>query len=267
MHWPAGAKESLVQGAGSRAVRCLPSGALPDRGVAFARTVEEAGPRGTVLSPSPQEQGHRDGAQNGARGKSKPKDGAAAQEPIVDLPAPDIRLLRLPVVGTSPLICHRWSEKAKGEMRAKQMKRAKTAKEAKDPEEDYRASLYEHPDGGYGFPSIAFKAAMVRAGTYQDLKMTFLRGAFHVLGELVPIEGTPRSREDMVRVGQGVADIRYRGEFAQWSTLLPIRYNARVISAEQIANLAQEAGFAVGVGEWRPERDGNYGTFEVVRDE
>jgi hypothetical protein len=216
----------------------------------------------TELQPLQRSSGDSNGGSVGA---------TQSEQQLAKLPAPDIRFFRLRVRGTSPLICHNWSEKARKEMRDKQQRKAKVAKEAKDPERDYRESLYYLPehtadDPAYGFPCIGFKAAMVRAGTYQDLKMTFLRGAFHVIGELVRIEGEPRMREDMVRVGMGVADIRYRGEFPQWETWLPIRYNARVISAEQIANLAQEAGFAVGVGEWRPERDGSFGTFEVAGD-
>lgn len=175
----------------------------------------------------------------------------------------DIQTIKLSLRGTAPLICHRWSEKAKKQMLDKQMKIASVGKAAKDPEQDYKDSLYVHPDGGYGFPAVAFKAAAVRAGTYSDLKMTFLRGAFHVLGELVKIDGEPTMREDMVRIAQ-TADIRYRGEFPEWGTTLDIRFNARAITVPQLGSLFQLAGFAVGIGEWRPEKNGQYGTFEVA---
>jgi len=183
----------------------------------------------------------------------------------VNVPAPVIEHATFRLEGVSPLICHKWSEKAKRAMLDKQQKKATTGKEAKDPEKDFRDSLYEMPDGdGYGFPAIAFKAAMVRAGVYNDLKMTFLRGAFHVPGELIQIEGEPSMREDMVRVGMGTADIRYRGQFMPWAVDLPVRYNARAISLEQVANLIVTAGFSVGVGEWRPEKDGSYGLWELA---
>jgi len=71
-------------------------------------------------------------------------------------------------------------------------------------------------------------------------------------------------REDMVRVGMGTADLRYRGEFADWSAKLLVRYNANVLSESQILNILNVAGFAVGVGEWRPERDGMSGMFHVA---
>lgn len=187
----------------------------------------------------------------------------APQTGAIILPNFDLVEATLRLEGTAPLICHKWSEKAKRQMLDKQMKRANSGKAAKDPEADYLGSLYEHPEGGYGFPSVAFKAAAVRAGTYMDHKMTFLRGAFHVLGELVKIEGEPSMREDMVRVSM-TSDIRYRGEFRQWAVDLPIRFNAAALSLEQIVALFHVAGFSVGVGEWRPEKNGQYGTFEVA---
>lgn len=183
----------------------------------------------------------------------------------VEIPRINVQRAQIRLIGDSALIMHKWSEKAKKEMLDKQMKRAKTAKEAKDPERDYRESMYEHPDGGYGFPCVAFKAAAVGACRFVDgMKMTEARGAFHVVGELTKIEAEPTMREDMVRVGMGTADIRYRGEFKDWKTTLTVAYNSDAMSIEQIINLFNLAGFGVGVGEWRPEKDGPYGRFHVA---
>ena len=144
-------------------------------------------------------------------------------------------------------------------------KQAKKAREAKSPEHDYRESLYPHPNGGHGFPSIAFKAAAVSACRFADGgRMTGARGAFRIDGGVVKLKGKPTPREDMVRIGMGVADIRYRGEFRKWSADLAIRFNANALSAEQIVNLFNTASFGVGIGEWRPERNGRYGMFHVA---
>ena len=199
----------------------------------------------------------------------------------IELPKLDIRLMEVTVIGDSPLIVHAWSEKAKREMLDKQLKKAKGAKEAKDPKADFEASLYRLGEG-YGFPSVGFKAAAVTAGTsVAGLTKIAARQAFHIIGEDIDIDGVfegtkarhnlvrieggePQMREDMVRVGMGTADIRYRGEFVDWWAKLLVRYNANVLSESQILNLLNVAGFAVGVGEWRPERDGQYGCFHVA---
>lgn len=187
-------------------------------------------------------------------------------EQIVELKPINIKQISLELIGDSSLIVHAWSAKAKKEMLDKQMKKAKSAKTAKDPEQDYEEAFYRLENGKPGFPTIAFKAAAVSAGgRFSDgLKMTELRGSFHIIGELVEIIGEPTMREDMVRVGMGTADIRYRPEFKSWKVTLPIRYNADKISVDQIVNIFNQAGFGVGIGEWRPEKDGIHGMFHVA---
>jgi hypothetical protein len=194
---------------------------------------------------------------------------AEQMEERIEIPRIEVGQFEIVLVGDSPLISHRWSEKAKKEMLDKQMKVAKKGKDAKDPDRDFRESIYHLPDGGYGFPSVAFKNAAVSACRFTDgTKMTVARGAFHVEGEFVRIEGSePTPREDMVRVGMGTADIRYRAEYLDWNVKVRISYNRHALSKEQIVNLFNLAGFGVGVGEWRPEKDGQFGRFHVSTEE
>ena len=205
---------------------------------------------------------------------------AAATETMMDLVIPPIetKTFSVKLVGDSCLITHKWSAKAMKMILDKQTKKAGNGKEAKDPWMDYCDSMYwltempENPteddiaNARFGFPVTAFKACAIDAGYQQGIipKKTTARGAFHILGDFAEIEGKPQIREDMVRVGMGVADIRYRGEFPEWSVVLTIRYNPRAMSAEQIINLLNFGGFSNGVGEWRPEKDGDHGTFHVA---
>lgn len=189
---------------------------------------------------------------------------AAPQGGVLEVPAIEIRNYRIVLRGSSELVVHAWSDKAKKEMLDKQMGKARAKKEPKDPQRDYEEAFYRLPDGRPAFPSIAFKAAIVAAARQvEGLTMAFLRGAFHIDGELVPIDGEPRMREDMVRVGMGTADLRYRPGFPEWSVTLPVRLNARALTLEQLVHLIRQAGFSVGVGEWRPEKDGAWGMFDV----
>jgi hypothetical protein len=175
----------------------------------------------------------------------------------------DVRRITVRIVGDSPLITHAWSHKAKQMMLDKQMKKGTQAKEAKDPERDYEESLYRLSDGGCGFPAVGVKAAAVRGAKGLGMVMTDARTAFHIEGDLLRINGEPRPREDMVRLQGNTADIRYRGEFVEWSIDLPITYNARIVSAEQIVAMLDAGGFGTGIGEWRPEKDGQFGRFHV----
>lgn len=203
---------------------------------------------------------------------SKKKKTSAAGPVRITIPKIDLRTFTLRLRGTSPLVTHKWSEKAIKMMLDKQTGAAAQKKSAKDPHDDYLESLYiieKNKDGTpkvCGFPSCGFKQAAVDAcSSVQNVTKVEARGAFHVIGDLVRIESPdgPRMRQDMVRVGMGTADIRFRGEFPTWAVELTIRYNANVLTVEEIVNLFNVAGFAVGVGEHRPQCNGSWGMFEV----
>jgi hypothetical protein len=218
-------------------------------------------------------------------------------ETNIVIPAPNIQTMQLEIASVSPIIFHKWSEKAKEMIRAKQAKRVKQPHGVRNPIEEYLASFYYDQEGYICFPALAIKQAVVGAArSIEGLKMTMIRGAIFIKGDQdglvrVLIDGKPFKpakkpemangekgenvfaydpktsqvilREDMVRVGMGSADLRYRGAVRNWSMALVIRFNADLFSPEQIANLIQTAGFSQGLGEWRPERDGDSGTFEV----
>lgn len=182
-------------------------------------------------------------------------------------------IVEIPIKGTAPLIVHRWSEKAK-EMMLNSQQGKKTPKQHKDPESDYLASMYLMEDGSHGFPVMGFKSATVKGGARvfgKAVRMTELRQVFTFIADGVCIDGTqltriagePVMREDMVRVGMGTADIRYRAEYRDWSALLRVEYVPSVIDIQSVVALV-DAGGTNGVGEWRPEKSGSYGTYEVV---
>lgn len=212
----------------------------------------------------------------------------AKQVELVEIQPLDIRKTVIRVVGDTSLVTHAWSEKAKKQMLDKQMGATVTkAKDPKNPAEDFIRSMYwltpmpeEMSEAGFadavergarfGFPVTAFKDAAIsaayRLGWTKD-KMSS-RGAFYIFGvtdALVEIHAdTPTMREDMVKVGMGTADLRYRAEFCNWHADLVVSYNANGrLSIEQIINMLNAGGYTCGVGEWRPERDGQHGMFHV----
>lgn len=181
--------------------------------------------------------------------------------------------LSVPLLGTTPLIVHRFSEKAKRQM-LDAMQGRKSPKQAKDPEADYLGAFYRFEDGGTGIPVIAFKAATVGGArfyhgvTMRELKQfLFMRGEVGVDGQsLARIEGEPRMREDVVRVGRGGTDLRYRPEYPEWRTTLTVTYVTSALTRNSVLSLIDAGGMGVGVGEWRPERDGDFGTYRIDPD-
>jgi hypothetical protein len=173
------------------------------------------------------------------------------------------------ITSTMPLIVHRFGEKAIKMIADKQGKKSKERAE-RNPEAEMNECLYKFADGiRTGFPAVGFKAAMIRGGSILGWVMKELQQVIFVVpddGELVEIIGDYELRTDMVRVGMGAADIRYRPEYKTWRASLRVKYNSSKISAEQIAQLVQAAGFGCGIGEWRPEKSktGNFGTWMLA---
>jgi hypothetical protein len=205
----------------------------------------------------------------------------------------DINLVRIKretalitIEGTAPMIVNRWSEKAKRMMLDKQQGK-KNPREHRDPKQDFLNSMYRFagadrdvtsPLDSHGAPVMAFKSATVKGGARafgKSVKMTELRQSLVFLPDGIDtpdglqltrlvIDSEPRMREDMVRVGMGTADIRFRPEFARWGIKVQLQFNRRAVSQEQVVNLLNLGGFSVGVCEWRPEKDGDKGRFTVV---
>ena len=212
----------------------------------------------------------------------------AQKQEVIEIKQLDIQRTNIRIIGDTPLIVHAWSEKAKNMMLATQTKKTKTkAKDVRDPLDDFIQSLYwlegkpekstpeafsKAVEGGakWGFPVGAIKqaanSAAYRLGWVKN--QMELRGSYFIesdFGEMAEIKGAiPKMRQDMVRIGMGSADLRYRGEFKDWYMDLTVAYNASGnLTLEQILNVINAGGYATGLGEWRPEKDGNNGRFHI----
>lgn len=184
-----------------------------------------------------------------------------------------IKEVVIPIVGISPLIVHRFSEKALKMIQDKQGGKAKNKKhEIRDPEADYQGAKHVSPQGWEGFPAAGFKAAMIRGAKMIGMVMKDTQTSFFIKADceetqLVKIHGEARMRTDQVRVGMGSADIRYRPEYVSWYAELTIEFNAGVLSLDQIYQLVKAAGYGCGIGEMRPEKGKfNYGRFKLTQE-
>lgn len=189
------------------------------------------------------------------------------------------KTIELPIVGTSPLIVHNFSEKSKRQM-LESMQGIKSPKKIRDPEADYESGFYriETAKGEkqrYGFPALGFKAATIGAARYygKDVKMTELKQFLFFEGVLTPADnqplveifGEPTMREDIVRLAGPTrpADLRYRPQFENWTATLRILFVDNCISLDSVLALVDAGGLGVGVGEWRAEKKGLFGSFTI----
>lgn len=198
---------------------------------------------------------------------------------------PVFSTFRIWIVGDTPLITHAWSEKARREMLEKQVKATKPGKVARDPQADFVNSLYEMGEGAYGFPATGVKKCILSAA-HKDkgIPRSTVMAALFLQADMVRTRpalagaicdmpliriwgGEPEMREDMVRIGSGLnktANLAYRGQFTVWAMQIRGRFNASVVTPDQLAFLIQESGLASGIGEWRNERSGMFGAFHLA---
>ena len=212
------------------------------------------------------------------------------EKEIIEIPEIKIKEAVLTIVGDSPLLIHKFSEKAKAEILNKQMKKAKAPKEAKVPFKDFMMSLHwitPMPDieketdeeklakifekaikdgAKFGFPTVGIKQSAISAAYRNGLakNKVSIQGMFQIKGELAEVTGNLRMREDYCKIPMAGADIVYRGEYdTGWKCTFTIVYDNGSISLEQKVQMINLGGFACGIGDWRVEKGGNFGTFHV----
>ena len=213
-------------------------------------------------------------------------------KPIIDKTA----IIR--VVGDTPLIVHKWTEKMKRALpagaRAAELAGIADKKEYQTPMESFIESMYwikgkpteyteeafmEAVENGaeWGFRVESFKQAAIDAAYSKKWlpNKKGVKGLFFIKPDfiddegyqLVKIQGGPPSMREDIVILSGIGrtpDLRWRGEFKNWYCDLTVSYDADgIYTLEDIANMFQAGGRYNGVGEYRPEKDGQFGMFHV----
>lgn len=174
------------------------------------------------------------------------------------------------LVGQTPLITNRFGESAIEKLEGGQTGKGKAPKVAREPEAEFEEGIYRLPDGSCGIPASAVRKAIASAAmrmTGGEQKGTVVLASFTIqTGDgrgYLAIEGpAPRMRRDhVVRMGKG--NLAYRPEFWPWAINVPVTLYLPNLSVPEFIQLVRMAGFGIGLGNWRPEKKGDFGTFDV----
>ena len=184
----------------------------------------------------------------------------------VSIKAPKIETALFRIVGTAPYVQARFSGKAMQAMAAKMTAgstaRGKKAREARDFNDDYTQAMHVSTEGWVGIPAGAFRQAMISACRLVGFKMTLAKLSVFVAADgfdaidgvpLIRINGTPERIDMAVRNATGVADIRVRPIWREWSADVRVRYDADQFTLNDVTNLMDRVGMQVGIGEGRPD--------------
>ncbi len=201
----------------------------------------------------------------------------------IEVSAPNLQTMTIKVIGSSPLVINKFSQKAKEEMMATQEagRRAKSTKNRppKDFEECYQQACHKSSEGWQGIPAMAFKNAMISACRLVGAVMVTAKLAIFILPDgfdeddgtpLVKItKGEPHMSILPVRVGMGTTDLRARPMWNPgWEAELAIQFDADLMYLKDVMNLLVRAGKQVGICEGRPSSKKScgmgWGLFEIT---
>ena len=153
------------------------------------------------------------------------------------------------------------------------------AKTVPSPEREAENGAYRLPDGALYFPTLAFRQALIDAGTGRRIGK---RGASSVLtgsvflpdgvGMETPLVDPDTSeplRDYVVDVQRAVIRttkagvVRARPRLDRWAADIAFEYDDSFFPGELLTEVFALAGTTIGVGNYRPQKRGIFGRFQV----
>lgn len=207
---------------------------------------------------------------------------SASSQAVVGIKPPNFGGTELHIVGTAPLVIHRFSAKVKQEMK-KKMETGKPAgskktREARATDDLYEEARYQSTEGWDGFHAGAIRAALISACRLVGFRMTLAKLSLFVEKDgvdqlepqipLIRIYGKCIKQEDMARVETGQPYVTVRAAFHSWKAKIRVRFDADQFTLTDVTNLLSRVGMQVGIGEGRPDSKNSagmgWGTFQIV---
>ena len=181
--------------------------------------------------------------------------------------------IEIEIRGMTPLLIHRFTEAAE---QCKATRRVQV--DERDPLTEATNNAYVATDGTYYFSAFAIPNAMAAAGASHKLK-----GSRKTLRFVVP--SAVRMTSDVVTIlnGAGPATrfevdarpvtipatkgriMRYRPRFDCWGAKFRLLLDDAQLAEETAHLLLEQAGQTIGIGDFRPEKRGPFGTFRVTQ--
>lgn len=185
-----------------------------------------------------------------------------------------MKRIRVEIKGVTPLLIHRFTEQSE---HAKSSRRQLVKKD--EPRAEAEKNAYRAADGTFYFSAYSIAAAMGNAGASHKM-----RGSRKSLRFVVPCAVTtvPTDAITILHNGKGPAKnfevdsrpvtipatkgrvMRHRPRFDDWGAKFELLVNDDLLDVEMAQQLLGEAGQSIGIGDFRPEKRGPFGTFRVT---
>ena len=172
------------------------------------------------------------------------------------------------ITGISPLLMNRPSQLDIGD-KSKDVKR-----ETQSPIEIAESKLYKNSEDKVYIPSTWLQGSLVNAGKQKKMmgkgsaKATYSK----VVGssvEINPFEILLNSKWSVfsilaVNPTTKGRNILHRPQFNKWEVEFEVTFEESQIEVHVMKELLEIAGKFVGIGDWRPEKKGRFGKFQVT---
>ncbi len=185
-----------------------------------------------------------------------------------------MKVIEVTIKGTTSLLQNRFNENAEhpGATRAVLVNRG-------TPREEATKSAYINKDGHHWFPGAAISRLLREAGGNHKLKGSrksakyVVPAAVLVLDDAVILRNgdgkTPikefevDSRPVVIPATKGRV-MRHRPRHDCWGATFNVRVNEQILPVDFVQQLLTEGGQQIGIGDFRPEKGGPFGTFNVI---
>lgn len=184
-----------------------------------------------------------------------------------------LKTVTIEIQGVTPLLIHRFSEDAE---QANKTRRVEVKQ--RDPRMEATKNAYIATDGTFYFSAFSIPNAMGNAGSSHKATGTrktlryVVPSAIRMMSDRVTIlngKGPAKdfevdSRPVTIPATKGRI-MRHRPRFDQWGAAFEMQINDDLLSVDMAHQLLNEAGLSIGIGDFRPEKRGPFGTFRVTK--
>ncbi len=184
-----------------------------------------------------------------------------------------IKTVEITIVGVTPLLIHKFNEESEQARSTRQV-----IQNHGTPREQAEKVVYVNKDGYY-FPGTWIAGCWTEAGGNHKLRGSrksakyVVPAAIRVVDTAVPIlNGDGKSRAKDYEVDSRPVTIpatkgrvmRHRPRFDCWSAKFTAKINENLLPEDFSQQLLTEAGEQQGIGDFRPNKRGPFGTFRIT---
>jgi hypothetical protein len=184
-----------------------------------------------------------------------------------------VKTVKVEIRGLTPLLINRFNDEAElaGTDRP-------TIVQKKDPREVARKAAYIADDGTFYFSAFSIPGAMMEAGVNHKMKGTrktakyLVPSAVRMTSDTITILNGKGPAKDFEVDGRPVTIpatkgrvMRYRPRFNEWGAEWTMVINENLMGLDLAHQLLAEGGQQSGIGDFRPQHRGPFGTFRVTK--